>query len=162
MVFCTFGARPERQPQRSRAERECRQPEPQPELVRQSLESELCLCGRPQLSSFPALFEGRVFLRQLFYPTALHPSNFVYMVRKRDILFGIKRFYFPRDLQKELEHIELERCLFQVGQLVLLGEIACDNNVFNNFHKERINLFAQRISRSFRKVGEIRLPKFVC
>ena len=57
------------QPQCARAQQQFRQAEAQPQLVRQQVESQLCLCWRPKIALFSPASGGSFFLN------APHPSS---------------------------------------------------------------------------------------
>ena len=145
MVPCTNGPG-ERQPQRPRLEREHEEAEPQPQLVRRQVESELRVRRRPKLASFFSAYVAEFSLvRWRSHPPNIFPVSL--SLSERVINFLLSRAFISHAICKNNFRVSsFTAALCTYGSFLLLQRVlAIKANSITSINSKLI--FSPRVQR---------------
>jgi hypothetical protein len=89
--------------------------------------------------SLPLFFIGRVFLCQnTSTPASQISADFIQFFRKLNILFIIQGFCFPKNVEKNFQHIRFPDSQFYIGNFFFWFQKTGNNHSFNHLHKHSV------------------------
>ena len=111
----------------------------EPQLVRQRLERQRSVPGRPLLFLFLPRYICGSFICQLSFPAAEHSTDFNQVFRKMSIFFIVERAYVPCKLKKEFYEVSAGSCSIKQRLFFGNGRVTRKKTVFDCHKKHVVN-----------------------